>query len=288
MALLDGVRAHAEKVAAEARWVRIDLDALALIDPGADPPLDTEMFWTEGTPEDVTRWVLIWDSVNFGSGWFPTVRKRPGRSGSLTVASALADHARLEGVWPAAELRALDPSGVARVLGQEPDHELMALYARALNDLGTWLADRSALEVVPTTAEQLAADLARGMPFFRDVGFYKRAQITAADLHLAGVASFPDLDRLTIFADNLVPHVLRVDGALVFAPALTERIDAGEPLAAGSREEVEIRACGLQACELLAQRLGIPPWRLDNRLWWRGQEPRYKAVPRHRAHSVYY
>ena len=52
------------------------------------------------------------------------------------------------------------------------------------------------------------------MPFFDERGFWKRAQITANDLALAGVAEFPDLDRLTIFADNLVPHVLRVDGVL--------------------------------------------------------------------------
>ncbi len=52
------------------------------------------------------------------------------------------------------------------------------------------------------------------MPFFDDRGFYKRAQITPSDLALAGVAEFDDLDRLTIFADNLVPHVLRVDGVL--------------------------------------------------------------------------
>ena len=54
------------------------------------------------------------------------------------------------------------------------------------------------------------------MPLFDDPGFYKRAQIVPADLALAGVAEFDDLDRLTIFADNLVPHVLRVDGVLAY------------------------------------------------------------------------
>ncbi len=44
------------------------------------------------------------------------------------------------------------------------------------------------------------------MPFFDDVGFYKRAQITASDLVHAGLARFTDIDALTIFADNLVPH----------------------------------------------------------------------------------
>ena len=44
----------------------------------------------------------------------------------------------------------------------------------------------------------------------------KRAQIAAADLALAGIAPADDLPELTLFADNLVPHVLRIDGVLEF------------------------------------------------------------------------
>ena len=129
--------------------------------------------------------------------------------------------------------------------------------------------------------------LARGMRFFDDRGFYKRAQIVPSDLALAGVAEFEDLDRLTIFADNLVPHVLRVDGVLRYEPDLAAHIDAGKPLPPG-RAEREIRACALHACELLAQRTGIPPRVLDVALWNRGQAPEYKAIPRHRTRSVFY
>ena len=71
------------------------------------------------------------------------------------------------------------------------------------------------------------------MPFFADPGFYKRAQITAHDLHLAGVVAYPDIDRLTIFADNLVPHVLRLDGVLHYDDELAALIDAGIELPAG-------------------------------------------------------
>ena len=116
------------------------------------------------------------------------------------------------------------------------------------------------------------------MPFFDDRGFYKRAQIAPNDLALAGVAEFADLDRLTIFADNLVPHVLRVDGVLRYDPALAARIDAGELLPPGE-EEREIRACALHACELIAARLGMPPRVLDIWLWNRGQAPRVQGVP---------
>ncbi|MGH2824418.1 MAG: queuosine salvage family protein, partial [Thermoleophilaceae bacterium] len=98
---------------------------------------------------------------------------------------------------------------------------------------------------------------------------------------------FHDLDKLTIFADNLVPHVLRVDGVLRYDPALAAHIDAERPLSPGEAER-EIRACAVHACERLAERTGIPPRVLDIRLWNRGQAPEYKAVPRHRTRSVYY
>ena len=95
------------------------------------------------------------------------------------------------------------------------------------------------------------------MAMFDDRGFYKRAQIVAADLALAGVASFADLDRLTIFADNLVPHVLRCEGILVYDESLAARIDAGELLPPGGPER-EIRACAVHACELISARTGDP------------------------------
>ena len=83
------------------------------------------------------------------------------------------------------------------------------------------------------SAERLAQALAAGMPFYDDRGFWKRAQIVSNDLALAGVAEFSDLDRLTIFADNLVPHVLRVDGVLRYDDGLARHIDSGELLPAG-------------------------------------------------------
>jgi Potential Queuosine, Q, salvage protein family len=166
----------------------------------------------------------------------------------------------------------------------------MALFAEALRDLGRYLGERTALDVIAEasgSAERLAETLARGMPFFDDRGFWKRAQITPNDMALGGVAEFDDLDRLTIFADNLVPHVLRVDGVLRYEEELAARIDAGRLLPPGD-EEREIRACALHACELIAERTGMPPRHVDVALWNRGQQPRYKAVPRHRTRTVYY
>jgi Potential Queuosine, Q, salvage protein family len=290
MPLTDQVRRACEEIAESARFVSIDLERLGELEPGPPPELDPERHYLEGTREDVADYMLVLDSINFGSGWFPTLRKRPRCSGYFTVAWALADRWRSGGAWSASELRALKAADVAAVLGQEPEHELMELYAAALRDLGGFLGERRALTVVEQaggSAERLAEMLAAGMPFFDDRGFWKRAQIAANDLALAGVAEFSDLDRLTIFADNLVPHVLRVEGVLRYDPALAARIDAGELLPPG-QEEREIRACAVHACELLAARVGMPPRLLDNALWTRGQATRYKSVPRHRTRTVFY
>jgi hypothetical protein len=166
------------------------------------------------------------------------------------------------------------------------------------------------VEAADRSAERLACSLL-AMPFYRDrhlldrrtVHFYKRAQITAADVARAfrhrPPADFADLHLLTSFADNLVPHVLRVDGVLAYDPELAAGIDAGERLDHGSRAEIEIRAAGVDAVELLAAELGsldpgssgaagLRPMDLDLALWLRGGGARYKAVPRHRTRCVFY
>ena len=284
------MRASCAQIAAHARSVSIDLDALAGVEPGPPPALDPVRHYLEGSRAEVAAYLLTLDAVNFGSGWFPTLRKRAGSSGYFTVAWALADRFRAHGPWTPAQLRALRTDEVAETLGQPRDHELMALYAQALRALGRFLGERDALAVARGargSGQALAAELAGSMALFADRGFYKRAQIVPANLALAGVARFRDLHRLTIFADNLVPHVLRCDGVLRLDPDLAAHIDSGRLLPAGRRER-EIRACAVHACALIAARAGASEHELDNWLWSRGQAPEYKALPRHRTRSVYY
>jgi hypothetical protein len=186
----------------------------------------------------------------------------------------------------------------------------MSLFARALNDLGRFIAGRyggsfaGVVEEADHSAETLVG-LLRQMPFYRDVHpygeltvpFYKRAQITAADLSVAlrghPWGRFDDAAELTAFADNLVPHVLRVDGLLCYDPDFLARINRQELVGAGSPEEIEIRACGLTAVEMLVDEMrggggAVIARDLDYFLWNRGQQPRYKSQPRHRTRCVYY
>src|SRR5881392_1820666 len=135
MGLSDRVRENAAAIAATARHVAIDLDRLGSIEPGPAPVLDPERHFLDGSREDVAAYLLTLDAINFGSGWFPTLRKRPGSSGYYTVAWALADRFRSHGPWSNQELRDLDPRELSDVLGQDRGHELIQLYTSALHQL---------------------------------------------------------------------------------------------------------------------------------------------------------
>ena len=315
--LFAAVRDACARVAASARFVKIDsaalerfVDAQRELRPasGADPA-----HHRFDDPETTLAYVVTLDAINFGSGWFPELEKRPGMSGYYTVATCLREQFSRAGAWSAGALSQLDADRCADIFEQRANpavRELMELFARALRDLGSWLGARHggsferAVTSAEGSAERLALSLSE-MPLYRDVAryadfevpLYKRAQITSADLAAAfggcGLGAFRDLGELTIFADNLVPHVLRCEGVLVYGSDLVARIERGELLPAGSPEEVEIRAVALHAVELAVRALrsrgvAASAQRLDYLLWHRGQRPEIKAHPRHRTRCPYY
>jgi hypothetical protein len=300
MSLPDDVRAACARVADAARHVRIvdsAIPAYARTLPAESPPAPD--LAPGASDEQRAAFGLQLNAVNFGSGWFPTLRKPAGRSGFRTVEAGLKAH----GPWSAEELTRVDAAEAAAAFGgQHPGHELMALFARALGELGEIVLERhggSFLALARSgdgSAVRLAERLAE-LPTWHDVSpyggarvpFFKRAQLAAADLHLQGIAPAGDIAALTLFADNLVPHVLRIDGVLDFEPDLAGRIERGELLEHDSPEEVEIRACALHAVELLvAAHEGTTATAVDNALWHRGGARRYKSRPRHRARTTAY
>ena len=313
------VRESCRRVAEQARYVSINDGRLAayaqnlplseIAKPGFDP---NHHYLDHG--DDTAAFIVTLDSINFGSGYFPALEKRPGLSGYFTIASSLNDCFQERGPLSARDLREISPERCTSLFGQDPSNatvaELMGLFAKALNDLGRYLQERfddsftKLVLAADSSVDRLIAILAE-MPLFRDVetydgsdvAFYKRAQLMAADLALAfeerEPGRFDDLSKLTMFADNLVPHVLRVDGVLRYDAALLEAINAGDLIAPGSKQEVEIRACSLQAVEKIVEELrptgrAVTAMELDYFLWNRGQQAEYKAQPRHRTRSVFY
>ena len=283
----------------------IEAYAAAIDSPDEEAP-DNQL-GPDADRESRAALAICLNAINFGSGWWPTIRKRPGHSGFFTVAAGLSQRFREHGPWPAAELTRLGAADLAAVLGQDPEHPLMAQFAAALHNVGEHLEAEhggsfaATVDLARGSVPALAGLLAAWEAFAdvskygeRRVPFFKRAQLAAADLARAGVAELQGLDQLTAFADNLVPHVLRVDGVLSLDPALTARIEAGDLLVHGSPEEVELRACAVHAVELLVAaraRSGAPPLaaaEVDSALWNRGRERRYKALPRPRSRNTAY
>ena len=306
-------------MAEQARYVSINDGRLAAyaqnlpFSERAKPSLDPcHHYLDQGN--DTVAFIVTLDSINFGSGYFPALEKRPGLSGYFTIASSLNDYFQEDGPLSARQLREISTERCTSLFGQDHSNatvaELMELFAKALNDFGRYLQERfddsfTKLVLAADSSVDRLIEILAEMPLFRDVetydgadiAFYKRAQLMAADLALAfdgrGPGRFDDLSKLTMFADNLVPHVLRVDNVLRYDAALLEAINAGELIAPGSKQEVEIRACALHAVEKIVEerhRAGqaVTAMELDYFLWNRGQQTEYKAQPRHRTRTVFY
>jgi len=313
--VLDEIREGCARVAARAHHVRLVPEAvpalaadLAAEGLGTDPE-DPAHHAVGDTDEDRARFVLALDAVNFGSGWFPVLAKAPGQSGYHTIAGALRDRGGVD----VGEMRSATGPWCADLFGQEPDGpvaDLMDLFAASWSRLGEVIEGfGSALDLVGATghsADRLVELLAWEHKMYRDVSphdgervpLFKRAQITAVDLSLAfggeGPGRFDDLDRLTMFADNLVPHVLRLAGVLTYDDALLARIEADELLEHDSVEEVEIRAVAVHAVELVVAALhdqgltDATAGQVDMALWHRGGRPDAKAHKRHRCRTTAY
>jgi Potential Queuosine, Q, salvage protein family len=319
MSIFDEIRTVTEEVSAQAEYVRICGEKIPAYceslppDRLEFPALDPRHHYLSHGP-DTASFILVLDTINFGSGYFPHLRKLPGLSGYFTVATHLTKYFERNGPLSPTELRRVD-SNWCRIQFDQTDgngtsDELMSLFAQALNHLGEFLDNDygssfdNFFERTAGSAQTLVQALAK-MPFFNDrqmyrgrsVPFFKRAQLTAADLYLAfsgqNYGQFHDIFDLTIFADNLVPHVLRCDGVLEYRSELACRIDDQKLIARDSNEEIEIRACALHAVELMTRyfRESGKPFtalHLDYLLWNRGQQPSYKSRPRHRAKSWFY
>src|SRR5260370_14118792 len=149
MGLLDEVRGTAEATSKSARLVRVQTDAIAAYAPSLplseleNPELDAATHYL-GAPEERLAYVLTLDAINFGSGYFPKLTKRPGLSGYFTVAASLRYAYEARGPLSAAHLQTLTGEDCRVIFGQadNPDPavaELMRLVSRAVNDLGAYV-----------------------------------------------------------------------------------------------------------------------------------------------------
>lgn len=100
-----------------------------------------------------------------------------------------------------------------------------------------------------------------------------------------------DIDDVTVFADYLIPALLRGRGVIEYSPRLADAIDQGVLLPEGSTEEVEIRLATVSVGERLLAELNdlrndaINAFQLDQLLW---QTARTMDLNHHYTDTVTY
>jgi hypothetical protein len=274
-------------------------------------PLVTEMtddhHYISKNPEETAAYILALDSINFGSGYFHIAKQCGFDLEYATIAGGLKrafenDFMNSPVKWVKVTAGCFSkmlslPQGVHAQLDA-----LLDTFAHHLQETGEHILSEyqgkvlNLLETAHHSAPRLASIVGGWKGFWdihaykgREIPILKRAQIFASDINLA-VGPLKEMDRLTIFADNMVPHVLRCDGILEYAPALSSQIDGGVLLASGSAEEVEIRACAIHAVGLMKQAAGggVTSVNLDHLLWHRGYEPEIYSRPSHRTLTADY
>jgi len=318
-----GVLSSTAPLAQAGRHVRIEAAAVEAFaaahwnDP-APRHAETALHATFLEPRRFLNYLLALESLNF-SFWDDEPRWRVPYQGARhdgywALVAALHRALKVDGVplWDArwlAGLRGAELELLLRGEGHAPP--LMESRLANLREAGQVLQSRWNGEfanlVVSCGGEavRLVRRIAEEFSSFRDevrhegrmVRFYKRAQITVADLSrlLPGepLARFSGLERLTAFADYKVPQVMRREGMLVLDEALARTVDKMVELRPGSEEELAIRAATVWACEWLTRavsaRRGAPVLAadVDFLLWSAGQGKRGLA-PYHRTRTVYY
>jgi hypothetical protein len=313
-------RERCADIAENARWVRIDQSRLTqypetlVLSPTKLTHSAEHHLLARG--DDTLVFFLLLDTINFGSGYFPMLG--PGDGGGswsyYTTAKRLKEFCEKHGLPSADKLRDFRAKTCAEIFRLELANphaaELMQLFALALNDLGRWTVDNhngDYLEFLrKSKSVETAVQSLMEMPFFLDIArygltevhFLKRAQIMLHDMRIAEpnheLLAFEDFNRLTVFADNVIPFVLKVDRVLQYDPWLDQRIQNGELICSGSFEEIEIRACSLYAVEMLRDIVceeyrEITAAELDYCLWNRGQLLKATTTEKpHRTRCMYY
>ncbi len=278
------------------------------------PEWDYQHHFYDGT-ERTVAYLLVLDSLNFcfwSDPLWQILYKGEILSGYMALAAAL-KRAIEEGIPidDADFLSTVPPETVSHIFRGSGRLPLLEKRLEILHEIGTVLkaqyqgSAHRLVEAAQSSAVQLVQRLVTDLHSFRDEALYKeypilfrkRAQIFVADLYGSFQGKrwgeFHDIDQLTIFADYVLPQVLRQLDILQYGPKLSDRIDCQELIEPGSPEEVEIRAHTIWAVELIRRKLAARNWNLrafeiDWLLWNMGQDPGYEVKPYHRTLSIYY
>eukprot|EP00667_Euglena_gracilis_P013812 EG_transcript_14284 len=309
---LAAIRESCRWVAQHARAVQINDAAVAEFASTFQP----SAAGGQQRPHEITdvrrrvNWVCTVAQLAFGSGYRRLLQTHCRRGASDTMMRGTLAMVAAGCPFDAVSLASVDLQLVGEKFGLSAP-ELLPLAkkvvssltetATILQNLGyqDWYTFLEGTLSKTPSCSVLVAALVAHFPTFQDsalyegrqVHLYKKAQAMVVLLHrLCGSdpelphLRFVDLHQVTILADNVVPAMMAADGVLVLSPALKARVDKGELLPHGCPEEVELRACAVEAGERIVARAAAAALRcmdVDYALWLRGKEGRFRAMERH-------
>jgi hypothetical protein len=289
------VRTHPDAIAEVASWMAYEEFTL---------PGDMFLFPLGDDPGHVIDVLQLSNSLDFAFTDFSTSVKfqteyrgetwSDSDAMNACIDKALEDGVPMtDGAWQARCSR----DDLARIFSGNIEMPMLDERVEMLHEIGRVLVDRfdgrwSAWAATCDRAlyaggngmlERIQADF----PRYHDVSLYdgrevqvlKLAQLGLWGLHATwrsrGEPGFPDLDRMSAFADYIVPVGLRLMGLTSYSDELEARINRGDNLPRDSEEEIEIRAHTLYATALLTDacnalrpadmQLVIP--QIDYRFW---------------------
>ena len=119
-----------------------------------------------------------------------------------------------------------------------------------------------------------------------DIHFYKKAQLLYWEMYLYGfLKSKEKVKHLIIFPDYRVISTFHYFGIMKYKSKLSDKINKGKEIKAGSREEVELRAGAVLAGEWLSKKLKKPEVELDFILWNLASKKNLKF---HKTKTIFY
>ncbi|MDD5750744.1 MAG: queuosine salvage family protein [Candidatus Pacebacteria bacterium] len=319
--ILEKILPTTEYVSKNSHWVRIDqtaVEKMAKSMKNAPIPGWANPFHFQGDMEKSCQYVFLLDALNF-CFWAKKGEKRwtikdKGKeiNGYFALALALKKAIKKYPLLNADYLSEISHKDLADILAP-CNGQAIPLFEKRLaivRQTGAVLAKKykgQALNVI-REAKQSGAKMVelvfRDLPSFRDTAVFhgkkiyllKRAQILTADVWGAlggkGLGRFKDIERLTCFADYKIPQILHHFGVLEYSPELLRKIKSEKLIAAGSSEEIEIRANTVQAVERIRQALErqgrkIPAFQADWILWNMSQKIKM-LFPYHKTRTIYY
>jgi len=272
---------------------------------------------TKKNPEEVIRTTLLINTLNFAFTDFDQSVKyeieREGKIFSDSEAMFTQINETIDAginLYEGDVLSSLDVNMLRNIFSGNIEMPMMNERVKILNEVGEKLSSNyqgdwinfvnNGPRKLYSNGEGLIERLIEEFPRFDDktvidsgqeVHFYKLAQLAFWGIHgeLSGAGHFvvEDMEKMSAFADYIVPVALEVMNIISYSENLESKIMNGIVIERDSREEVEIRAVSLYATALLTEEINkkrpsdkqiiIP--QLDYRLW-----KQYHAT--HRPHHL--